>query len=248
MGQGVRVQMVIDAPDDLYQLQSPPGLKEAVLHAHDALREDHGSPRDQQGRHRPDLPPRRIPGDEPVRHGRRARPLRPLGRRPAAHLPERRQLARHGGDPAGRHRHPALLPLRADPIRLEIREGHITSIEGGVDADADARLARRRQDERAGPRSLRRLAPRLGPESAVPLGLRSRCTATRPNAAAPRRAASRATSCSPPGRTRRAAASARTRGHYDVPMRGCTIALDGRVVVEDGRIVDPKMIVPRVKR
>src|SRR6476619_6512755 len=31
---GVRVQMVIDAPDDLEQLQSPPGLKEAVLHAH----------------------------------------------------------------------------------------------------------------------------------------------------------------------------------------------------------------------
>ena len=34
-----------------------------------------------------------------------------------------------------------------------------------------------------------------------------------------------------------------TRGHYDVPMRDCTVALDGNVVVEDGRIVDPKMIV-----
>jgi hypothetical protein len=33
MDKGVRVQMIIDAPDDLYQLQSPPGLKEAVLHA-----------------------------------------------------------------------------------------------------------------------------------------------------------------------------------------------------------------------
>jgi hypothetical protein len=30
---GVRVQMIIDAPDDLEQLQSPPGLKEAVVHA-----------------------------------------------------------------------------------------------------------------------------------------------------------------------------------------------------------------------
>ena len=40
----------------------------------------------------------------------------------------------------------------------------------------------------------------------------------------------------------------KTRGHYDVPMRGCTIALDGTVVVEEGRIVDPKMIVPRVSR
>jgi 2,5-dihydroxypyridine 5,6-dioxygenase len=39
-----------------------------------------------------------------------------------------------------------------------------------------------------------------------------------------------------------------TRGHYDAPMRGCTIALDGNVVVRDGRIVDPAMIVPRVRR
>ena len=39
-----------------------------------------------------------------------------------------------------------------------------------------------------------------------------------------------------------------TRGHYDVPMRGCTIALDGNVVLAEGRLVDPKMIVPRVKR
>jgi 2,5-dihydroxypyridine 5,6-dioxygenase len=31
--EGVRVQMIIDAPDDLEQLQSPPGLKEAVIHA-----------------------------------------------------------------------------------------------------------------------------------------------------------------------------------------------------------------------
>src|SRR5215472_8641998 len=34
MNNKVRVQMVIDAPDDLEQLQSPPGLKEAILHAH----------------------------------------------------------------------------------------------------------------------------------------------------------------------------------------------------------------------
>ena len=39
-----------------------------------------------------------------------------------------------------------------------------------------------------------------------------------------------------------------TRGHYDVPMRNCTIALDGRVVVDEGRIVDPAMVVQRVSR
>jgi 2,5-dihydroxypyridine 5,6-dioxygenase len=39
-----------------------------------------------------------------------------------------------------------------------------------------------------------------------------------------------------------------TRGHYDLPMRDCTIALDGNVVVKDGRVVDPKMIVAREAR
>jgi len=39
-----------------------------------------------------------------------------------------------------------------------------------------------------------------------------------------------------------------TRGHYDVPMRDCTIALDGKVVVERGRIADDQMRVARVNR
>ena len=34
MDNNIRVQMVIDGPDDLEQLQSPEGLKEAVIYAH----------------------------------------------------------------------------------------------------------------------------------------------------------------------------------------------------------------------
>ena len=34
MDNNIRVQMVIDGPDDLEQLQSPEGLKEAVMYAH----------------------------------------------------------------------------------------------------------------------------------------------------------------------------------------------------------------------
>src|SRR5215510_14188618 len=37
MDGGTRVLMIIDAPDDLEQLMSPPGLKEAVLAAHERL-------------------------------------------------------------------------------------------------------------------------------------------------------------------------------------------------------------------
>lgn len=39
-----------------------------------------------------------------------------------------------------------------------------------------------------------------------------------------------------------------TRGHYDLPMRNCTIELDRQAVVKDGRVVDPKMMVERVPR
>jgi 2,5-dihydroxypyridine 5,6-dioxygenase len=28
-----------------------------------------------------------------------------------------------------------------------------------------------------------------------------------------------------------------TRGHFDLPLRGCTVALDGAVVVDQGRVV-----------
>ena len=40
----------------------------------------------------------------------------------------------------------------------------------------------------------------------------------------------------------------RTRGHYDVPMRDCTLELDGKLILDRGRLVDPAMIVPRVAR
>ena len=39
-----------------------------------------------------------------------------------------------------------------------------------------------------------------------------------------------------------------TKGHYDVPMRDCTVALDNDVIIERGRFVDDKMRVARVAR
>lgn len=37
-----------------------------------------------------------------------------------------------------------------------------------------------------------------------------------------------------------------TRGHYDVPMRDCTMALDGRLIIENGKIIDDNMVVERI--
>ena len=39
-----------------------------------------------------------------------------------------------------------------------------------------------------------------------------------------------------------------TKGHYDVPMRDCTVSLDSDVIIERGRIVDDRMRVARVAR
>tara|TARA_B110000196_G_scaffold213453_1_gene183101 strand:- start:1345 stop:1524 length:180 start_codon:yes stop_codon:yes gene_type:complete len=39
-----------------------------------------------------------------------------------------------------------------------------------------------------------------------------------------------------------------TKGHYDVPMRDCTIMLDNDVVIEKGIIKDKNMVVERIQR
>ena len=39
-----------------------------------------------------------------------------------------------------------------------------------------------------------------------------------------------------------------TKGHYDVPMRDCTVTLDNDVIIERGRFVDEKMQVARLAR
>jgi 2,5-dihydroxypyridine 5,6-dioxygenase len=134
-----------------------------------------------------------------------------------------------------------------DAIHLEIREGHITSIEGGLDALlmrewlAEGKTSEQDRDPYAVSHCGWGLNPQCRWDSLALYG------------DAPER--SRAAARSFPGNflfstgpNSQGGGKRVTRGHYDVPMRACTIALDGRVVVEEGRIVDPKMIVKRVPR
>ena len=39
-----------------------------------------------------------------------------------------------------------------------------------------------------------------------------------------------------------------TKGHYDVPMRDCTVMLDNDTIIDKGIFVDQKMIVDYVPR
>jgi 2,5-dihydroxypyridine 5,6-dioxygenase len=247
MEKGVRVQMIIDSPDDLYQLQSPPGLREAVIHAkelYERTREVHVT-----SKAGTDLRFKR--GEYPVmmQYGMADAPgrfdhwgvglLHTFPNEGSAHG----KVVIQPGDIV-------ILPYCRyvqDPIHLEIREGHVVSIEGGV----DARLMREwlaegktSQDDRD-PYAVSHLGWGLNPQC--------RYDSIAMYGDAPER--SRAASRSFPGNflfstgpNSQGGGKRVTRGHYDVPMRDCTISLDGKIVVEDGRIVDPAMIVPRVQR
>ena len=88
----------------------------------------------------------------------------------------------------------------------------------------------------------------LGPEPAVPLGRASALYGDAPER-------SRAAARSFPGNflfstgpNTQGGGKRTTRGHYDVPMRGCTDRARRPRRRREGRIVDPKMIVPRVAR
>ena len=247
MNEGVRVQMIIDAPDDLYNLQSPPGLKEAVLHAQSLYKKTKevrvtsqaGTELSYRCGEYPVMSQWGI-ADEPGHFDHWGVGL--LHTFPNEGSAEGRVVIAPGDI--------VILPYCryvTDAIRLEIRGGHITSIEGGVDA-ALMREWLAEGETGAGdrdPYAVSHLGWGLNPQC--------RWDSLALYGDAPER--SRAAARSFPGNflfstgpNTQGGGKRTTRGHYDVPMRGCTIALDGNVVVKDGRIVDPKMIVQRVPR
>lgn len=244
---GVRVQMIIDAPDDLYQLQSPPGLKEAMLYAHDLYEKT-----------------------------RAVRVTSKAGTDLTYSCSEYPVMSQYGmADEPGRfdhwgvglvHTFPnegsangtvvvqpgdiVILPYCRfvhDQIRLEIRDGHITKIDGGL----DAMLMRDWLTEGC-----------TGPKDRDPFalshlgwGMNPQCRWDSPAMYGDAPERSRAAARSFPGNflfstgpNSQGGGNRVTRGHYDLPMRDCTIALDGKVIIEDGKIIDPKMIVPKVDR
>ena len=244
---GVRVQMVIDAPDDLYQLQSPPGLKEAILHAQDLYR----ATREMRVTSKAGTDFTYRCGEYPVmsQYGMADEPGRfdhwgvgLLHTFPNEGSANGRVVIAPGDI--------VILPYCryvVDPITLDIREGHIVKIEGGVDA---ALMREWLAEGQTGPTDRDPYAV-----SHCGWGLNPQCRwdAIALYGDAPERA--RAAARSFPGNflfstgpNTQGGGKRTTRGHYDAPMRNCTIALDGRVVVEDGRIVDPAMRVARVAR
>ena len=244
---GSRVLMIIDGPDELEQLMAPPGLKEAVLHAHQRLvRTREARVFSEAGT---DL--RYQCGEYPVmsQYGFADEPGH-FDHWGAGHVHTFPNEGSANGTVVLQPGDIVILPYCRyvqDPVRLEIHEGFITNIEGGLDAKLMAEwLAdnKRHPDDRD-PYAVSHLGWGLNPQ-ALWYGIAL-------SGDAPER--SRAAARTFPGNflfstgpNTQGGGKRNTLGHYDVPMRDCTVSLDNEVIIERGKLVDPSMRVSRVAR
>jgi len=246
-GGGTRVLMIIDAPDDLEQLMSPPGLKEACRHA-----------------------------ESIYRRTRRVRVTSAAGTDLAYECGQYPVMTQWGyaDEPGhfdhwgGGHIHTfpnegsahgavvfqpgdiVILPYCryvVDPVKLEIRDGHVVRIDGGL----DAKLMRdwledgRKDANDRDPFAVSHLGWGLNPQ-ALWYGIALNGDEPERHRAAARTFPGNFLFSTGPNT--QGGGKRDTKGHYDVPMRDCTVALDGNVIIDNGRIVDPGMKVVRVPR
>jgi 2,5-dihydroxypyridine 5,6-dioxygenase len=247
MKAGVRVLMIIDAPDDLEHLMAPAGLKEAVRHAHARLAKtkeirvfsEAGT----------DFTYRC--GDYPVmsQWGYADEPGH-FDHWGAGHVHTFPNEGTANGTVVFQPGDIVILPYCryvADRVELKIVDGFIDTIEGGLDAKlmrdwlTDNKLEPGDRD----PFAVSHLGWGLNPQ-ALWYGIAL-------NGDEPER--SRAAARTFPGNflfstgpNSQGGGTRTTRGHYDVPMRDCTVVLDNDVVIDKGRLVDERMIVRREPR
>jgi 2,5-dihydroxypyridine 5,6-dioxygenase len=134
-----------------------------------------------------------------------------------------------------------------DEVRLDIRDGFVRKIEGGLDAKLMSDWLdgnRARPDDMDG-HAISHLGWGLNPQA--------RWDAIALNGADPKRhhAGSRCFAGNflfSTGPNSQGGGKRTTKGHYDVPMRDCTVTLDNDVIIERGKIADDKMRVMRVAR
>jgi 2,5-dihydroxypyridine 5,6-dioxygenase len=247
MDGGTRVLMIIDAPDDLDQLMSPKGLKDALKYA-----------------------------ESIYKRTRKVRVTSEAGTDFSYECGEYPVMSQWGyADEKGHFDHwgaghihtfpnegsatgrvvfaPGdiiILPYAryvTDQVILEVRDGHVVKIEGGLDAKLmrdwleDGKSSETDRD----PYAISHLGWGMNPQARwYGMGL---------NGDDPER--NRASARVFPGNflfstgpNTQGGGKRSTRGHYDVPMRDCTVTLDNRVIIDNGKLVDPKMIVARERR
>ena len=242
-----RVLMILDGPDELEMLYSPQGLKEAVLYAADRFR-----------------------------NTKEFRVVSDAGTDFVCNLGDYTMLSWYGiADRPGKvdqwgtghvNTFPnegtaqgriiiqpgdiVILPYCryiVDPVEIEIKDGFITNLSGGLDAKLMEEWLIAGQDgpNDRDPWAVSHVGWGLNPQAAWYDMALNGDTPERNHAAARTIPGSFLFSTGP---NSLGGGKRNTRGHLDIPMRGCTISLDGDVVVERGKIIDPKMVVAREMR
>jgi 2,5-dihydroxypyridine 5,6-dioxygenase len=244
---GTRVLMIIDAPDDLEQLMSPPGLKEACKHAESIYRKsrkvrvtsDAGTDLSYECGQYPVMTQWGY-ADEPGHFDHWG----------GGHIHTFPNEGSANGTVVFQPGDIVILPYCryvVDPVKLEIREGHVVRIDGGL----DAKLMRdwledgRKDATDRDPFAVSHLGWGLNPQ-ALWYGIALNGDEPERHRAAARTFPGNFLFSTGPNT--QGGGKRDTKGHYDVPMRDCTLALDGNVVIERGRIVDAAMKVARVAR
>jgi 2,5-dihydroxypyridine 5,6-dioxygenase len=244
---GTRVQQIIDAPDDLLELQSPPGLKEAMLYAHELYaKTKRVRVTSEAGT---DLT--YSCGEYPVmsQYGYADMPGR-FDHWGGGHIHTFPNEGSANGTVVLQPSDIIILPycrFVADPVKITVRDGFITKIEGGLDAKLmDGWLGDCKEgDDDRDPYAISHLGWGMNPQALWYWMALKGDTPERQRAAA---------RCFPgnflfsTGPNTEGGGNRRTRGHYDAPMRECTIALDNKVIIEKGKFVDERMKVARVPR
>ena len=245
MDGGTRVLMIIDAPDDLEQLMAPPGLKEALKHAEQRYRttrevrvvSDAGTDFTYTCGEYPVMTQWGY-ADEPGHFDHWG----------AGHIHTFPNEGSAKGTVVIQPGDIVILPFCRyvqDPIRLKIENGFITSLEGGL----DAKLMRDWLDEGKAnaddrdPYAVSHLGWGLNPQA--------RWYGLAMNGDEPERSRAGARVFAgnflfSTGPNSQGGGKRTTRGHYDVPMRDCTVMLDNETIIDKGKVADPKMRVARV--
>jgi 2,5-dihydroxypyridine 5,6-dioxygenase len=245
MDGGTRVLMIIDAPDDLEQLMAPPGLKDALKHAEQRYRttrevrvvSDAGTDFTYTCGEYPVMTQWGY-ADEPGHFDHWG----------AGHIHTFPNEGSAKGTVVIQPGDIVILPFCRyvqDPIRLKIENGFITDLEGGL----DAKLMRDWLDEGKAnaddrdPYAVSHLGWGLNPQARW-YGLAMNGDEPERSRAAARVFAGNFLFSTGPNS--QGGGKRTTRGHYDVPMRDCTVMLDNEIIIDKGKVADPKMRVARV--
>lgn len=247
MQAGTRILMIHDAPDDLEQLMAPASLKAAMKHAEAVYK----SAREARMTRAGGTELRWRCGEYPVmtQWGAADEPGH-FDLWGAGHIHTFPNEGSAAGTIVFEPGDMVILPYCryiVDPVRIAIDGGHITQIDGGL----DAKLMRdwledgKANDADRDPYAVSHLGWGMNPQA--------RWYATALNGDNPER--SRASARVFPGNflfstgpNSQGGGKRTTRGHYDMPMRDCTLELDGRTIIDRGRLVDPGMLVAREPR